>query len=153
VAGQALVADNLGARLDAVREDALYASVLFLFLGVPGIALAVALTFAVTWSGSARRQMEQALLRVRGATGLQILGLYSTESLTVVVSGSILGAVGVQSLVGLVPNLENAADAWGTILLVVAAAGLFLGLATILFPAWHDSRWTRLSEARRTVTR
>ena len=44
--GQALVADNLGSRLGAVREDALYASVLFLFLGLPGIALAIALTFA-----------------------------------------------------------------------------------------------------------
>ena len=46
VAGQALVANNLGARLDAVRGDALYATVLFLFLGVPGVALAAAMTIA-----------------------------------------------------------------------------------------------------------
>ena len=72
VAGQALVADNLSSRLGAVRSDALYASVLFLFLGLPGVALAVALTFAITASGAARRRAEQALLRVRGATTQQI---------------------------------------------------------------------------------
>lgn len=48
VAGQAMVANNLGARLDAVRGDALYATVLFLFLGVPGVTLAAILTLAVT---------------------------------------------------------------------------------------------------------
>ena len=36
VAGGALVGDNLAATLSAARSDALYAQVLFLFLGVPG---------------------------------------------------------------------------------------------------------------------
>ena len=35
-AGSAALADNLAARLDGVRDDALYAKVLFLFLGAPG---------------------------------------------------------------------------------------------------------------------
>ena len=46
LAGQALVANNLGARLDAVRGDSLYATVLFLFLGLPGVAIAAAVTAA-----------------------------------------------------------------------------------------------------------
>src|SRR5262249_39062127 len=40
IAGAGIVADNLAARLDAVRGDALYAGVLFLFLGMPGAFLA-----------------------------------------------------------------------------------------------------------------
>ena len=35
-----LVGDNLGAALDTARQDALYAQILFLFLGVPGAILA-----------------------------------------------------------------------------------------------------------------
>ena len=88
LAGQALVADNLGARLDAVREDSLYASLLFLFLGLPGMALAVVLTFAVTWAGSDSRRKEQALLRVRGASQRRILTLYCLEAAVVAVLGT-----------------------------------------------------------------
>ncbi|MDW6025478.1 FtsX-like permease family protein [Mesorhizobium sp. BAC0120] len=153
IAGLALVADNLDARLDAVREDALYASVLFLFLGFPGIALAVTLTFAVTWSGSARRRMEQALLRVRGATARQITTLYSVEAAVVAIVGTTLGAAGAMLFVGLAPSLSDTARIGGVTLLTVAAAGLLLGFAAILFPAWRDSRWTAPSTARRAVTR
>ena len=38
--GSAALANNLAARLDGVRDDALYARVLFLFLGAPGVVLA-----------------------------------------------------------------------------------------------------------------
>src|SRR5260221_119503 len=68
VAGSAIVGDNLAARLDAVREDALYARVLFLFLGLPGAILAIILTFSVSATGSDRRPPKPAWLRVRGAT-------------------------------------------------------------------------------------
>ena len=53
MAGQGLLANNLAARLDAVRSDALYAKVLFLFLGAPGIAVAILLTLTVTGAGRA----------------------------------------------------------------------------------------------------
>jgi putative ABC transport system permease protein len=59
-AGAAAVGDNLSARLEAVREDALYARVLLLFLGMPGIVLAVLLTIAVVASSLDRRRREQA---------------------------------------------------------------------------------------------
>src|SRR5207302_8257321 len=52
LAGAGLVGDNLGAALDAARADALYAQVLFLFLGVPGAVLAALLTIAVASSGA-----------------------------------------------------------------------------------------------------
>ena len=65
IAGSGLIADNLAARLDATRSDALYARVLFLFLGAPGVAIAVLLTLAVAAAGHERRRREQALLRAR----------------------------------------------------------------------------------------
>lgn len=63
IAGSGIVADNLAARLDAARADALYARVLFLFLGAPGVVLAMLLTVAVVASGGVRRRRDQALLR------------------------------------------------------------------------------------------
>ena len=52
IAGDGLLANNLAAILDTTREDALYARVLFLFLGAPGAAVAMLLTIAVTRSGA-----------------------------------------------------------------------------------------------------
>lgn len=73
------MSDTIAARLDAVRGDALYATVLFLFLGLPGAAL----TLAITASGAGQRRSEQALLRVRGASARRITGLAAAEALLV----------------------------------------------------------------------
>jgi putative ABC transport system permease protein len=80
VAGSAALTDNLAAQLDAVRADALYARVLFLFLGIPGVVLALLVTLAVASSGSERRRREQALLRLRGASRPQVLRLAAIEA-------------------------------------------------------------------------
>jgi putative ABC transport system permease protein len=151
VAGQALVGDNLGARLAAVREDALYASVLFLFLGIPGIALAVALTFAVSWSGAARRRMEQALLRVRGATAAGVLRLHCGEAAIVAVSGTFVGILAALLSRWLSPGFGSGTHAGAAALVIAALAGVILGTA-ILLPAWRDSQ-TSVAVARRTVSR
>ena len=73
VAGSALIGDNLAAKLLSAQADALYARVLFLFLGLPGVVLAIMITIAVATSGAQRRRREQALLRVRGASTAQIV--------------------------------------------------------------------------------
>ncbi len=150
VAGQALVANNLGARLDAVRGDSLYATVLFLFLGLPGVALAAVLTFAVTASGGDRRRTDQSLLRTRGATPRQILSLAGEEALSVGAGGSLFGlALGVFSarLLGL------ALAGWLIAALISTVAGVTLALAAVLWPAWRDLMGRTVSSARRTVGR
>ncbi|TPI99577.1 FtsX-like permease family protein [Mesorhizobium sp. B2-8-1] len=152
-AGQALVADNLGSRLGAVREDALYASVLFLFLGLPGIVLAIALTFAVTSSGATRRRTEQALLRVRGATTRTILSLSAAEAAIAAVGGTSLGIAAALLFGRIAPGLRVTATTSGPTLLVVALFGLLVGFIAFLFPALRDTRWVTVSAARRTVTR
>ena len=82
-----LVGDNLGAALGAAREDALYAQILFLFLGLPGAVLAGVLTVMIANSAAARRRREQALLRARGATARQLLRLAAVEALVVGLGG------------------------------------------------------------------
>ncbi|BAB51116.1 ABC transporter permease [Mesorhizobium japonicum] len=153
VAGQALVADNLGSRLGAVREDALYASVLFLFLGLPGVALAVALTFAVTASSAARRRTEQALLRVRGATTKAILLLSATEAAVAAIAGTAIGMAAASLLAIIVPGLGAVLGVNVPTLLLVALFGLLVGFIAFLYPAWRDARWATVTAARRTVSR
>ena len=89
--GSAAVANNLAARLDGVRADALYAEVLFFFLGAPGVVLAILITVAIADAGASRRRREQALLRVRGASLSQALSRAAVEASIVGVAGSATG--------------------------------------------------------------
>src|SRR5205814_8738242 len=99
LAGGALVGDNLGAVLDAARKDALYAQLLFLFLGLPGAILAALLTWVIGAAGGERRRSEQALLRIRGARPRTVLGLAAVEAGLVGVVGVALG-LGAAALAG-----------------------------------------------------
>ena len=145
VAGQALVADNLGARLDAVRGDALYASVLFLFLGLPGAVLAAALTLAVAGAGADRRRAEQALLRIRGADRRRVLGFAAVEALATGVAGILVGLAAAFVFGG-----GRAAWAW---IGLAGAAGLLLAAAAVILPAWRAAARATVTEARRSVGR
>ena len=151
LAGRAMVADNLGSRLGAVREDARYASVLFLFLGLPGVGLALVLTFAVTSSGAARRRAEQALLRVRGAAPRTILTLSAAEAAVAATAGTALGIAAALWLGPLAPGLVMIPDLTAPVLVFTAVAGLGAGFAAYLHPAWREMRRSTVSAARRTV--
>ena len=58
LAGGGLVGDNLGTALDQARQDALYAELLFLFLGVPGAILAGLVTASIAAAGADRRRRD-----------------------------------------------------------------------------------------------
>ena len=153
VAGQALVSDTLAARLDAVRGDALYAAVLFLFLGLPGAALGAALTLAITASSAGHRRSEQALLRVRGASAGRITGLAAVEAVMVSAGGITVGLLAATGLARL------GLPVWGdTRSLAVTASGaalvgLALGLIAILLPAWRQARTQTVTASRQSVGR
>jgi putative ABC transport system permease protein len=91
VAGGALVGDNLGTALVAAGEDARYADLLFLLLGLPGLALAVVVAALVVSLRSERRRREVALLRLRGATTADLLRLLSGEAALTAALGTALG--------------------------------------------------------------
>ncbi len=150
VAGQALVADNLGTRLDAVRADAIYASVLFLFLGLPGAALGAALTLAVASSGADRRRAEQALLRIRGATMQQILILSAVEALLVGVTGCVIGLAGAAGFAGLLAGSLKPVIVTS---LLSATVGLVLAAIAVVVPAWTSLRRKNVSSLRKGVGR
>jgi putative ABC transport system permease protein len=146
LAGAGTVGDNLAATLGAARTDALYAQILFLFLGLPGAVLAGLLTTAVAGAGRQRRQREQALLRIRGATHRQALALAAAEATVVGVAGTLAG-LGLAAMLGRVVfdsvafgTTPAAAAGWA---LLAAGAGLAVAVATIVLPAeraWRAGR-------------
>ncbi|GAA1716815.1 hypothetical protein GCM10009765_76780 [Fodinicola feengrottensis] len=153
LAGAGTVGDNLGAVLDAARADALYARILFLFLGMPGILLAVALTAAVAGSGADRRRREQSLLRTRGALRRQVLTLAAIEAVLLGVIGSAVG-LGVAAVLGLSffesPRFGASAAAawlWGGL---ATGVGLAVALAVVLVPAWRETKATTVVAGRAT---
>jgi putative ABC transport system permease protein len=154
IAGSGVIGDNLAARLDGARADALYAEVLLLFLGLPGIILAMLLTVAVAASGAARHRQEQALLRTRGATTAQILWLEATEALLAGGSGMILGlALAAGAAFAIMPEVRL--FSWATLGWLIGAAliGVGLALVAVLLPAWHMLRQSTVAAARRAVGR
>jgi putative ABC transport system permease protein len=151
-AGDVAVADNLAARLNGVRSDALYARVLFLFLGLPGIVVAGLLTLAVASSGEIRRRREQALLRIRGATRADIIRLASLEAAIVGIAGALAGVVTAALFaraLGWFGIFDHRTLPWT---LAAAVLGFALAQAAIGVPALRDA--TRTAQAaRRTVER
>ncbi|MDQ1662375.1 MAG: putative transport system permease protein [Blastococcus sp.] len=154
--GTAVVGDNLGASLAAARQDAAYAQILFLFLGLPGAVLAGLLTGAVSAAGAVRRRREQALLRVRGASRRQLMALAAVEAATIGVVGASVG-IGAAALVGRVAFGAFAfGTSWGNGLLWAGGAalgGLVIAAMAILLPAYRDVRTLTVQTARREVGR
>jgi len=91
VAGGALVGDNLGTSLSVAVEDARYASLLFLLVGVPGLALAALVAALVVALRGDRRRREIALLQLRGATPAALLRIVGGETLATAILGCLVG--------------------------------------------------------------
>jgi putative ABC transport system permease protein len=156
LAGGGLVGDNLGTALDAAREDAIYAQILFLFLAVPGTILAGLVTAAIASAGADRRRRDQALLRTRGATTSQLTRVALAET-------ALSGALGIT--LGLALALAIGAIAFGgasfgagavaaTLWAVGASAiGMAIAVGAIALPAWRDARSLTVVGSRRTVGR
>lgn len=154
VAGSAIVGNNLAVRLDSVRKDALYALVLFLFLGLPGAMLAILLTMAVAASGMDRRRQEQTLLRTRGASTPQILGLAALEAGIVGTGGVVLGIGLAYILAGALASVGLLASTTSILWTINASlVGLILAMVAVLYPAWTQTRYSTVMAARAVIGR
>jgi putative ABC transport system permease protein len=154
--GAGVVGDNLGAALDTARGDALYAQILFLFLGVPGAILAGLVTALIASAGADRRRRDAALLRTRGASTRTLVRIALAETL-------FAGALGV--LVGLGAALLIGQSSFGTasfgagttsaFLWAIGAAvvGLAIAASSIALPALRDARALTVASQRRQVGR
>src|SRR5581483_8621328 len=77
----------------SARADVLAAKILFIFLGLPGVALAAYLSkFAAELFADAQRR-ELSLLRTRGATPGQITAIIAVAAVLMAIGGSALGLV------------------------------------------------------------
>jgi putative ABC transport system permease protein len=156
LAGAGLVGDNLGAALDQARQDALYAELLFLFLGVPGAVLAGMVTAAIASVGAGRRRRDSALLRTRGASTRQLLRLSLSEAALAGGAGVVLGLAA--ALVIGSRSFGTASFGAGTVAAVAwaggaVAAGLLIAAAAIAVPAWRDARSLTVAGQRRQMGR
>jgi putative ABC transport system permease protein len=130
VAGGALVGDDLGVALSAAREDALYARLLVLLLGVPGLVLSGVITALVVSLRNDRQRRDLAMLRTRGATPGRAATLLGLTALLDGLLGAALGAGA--TLVG--NELAGARVLPTRWLVAGAVTGVVLALVTELAP-------------------
>ena len=132
VPGGALVGDNLNASLSAAREDALYAKLLVLLLGIPGLVLSAVVTALVISLRNDRQRRDLALLRLRGVTPRRAATLLGLTALLDGGLGAIVGAGGalLANRLALGPRAHLSA----TWLAVGTITGLALALLTELAP-------------------
>ncbi|MFI1760938.1 FtsX-like permease family protein [Streptomyces sp. NPDC020800] len=151
-AGTALVGDNVGAALDSARQDALYAQILFLFLGVPGAVLAAALTVAVASAGGERRRQEQGLLRLRGLRPGQITALAGLEAALIGLLGGLAG-LGIAALTGRLAfgtaSFGTGAGTWAVWYGIAFLLGAAVATGAVLIPALRDLRTVTVAETRK----
>ena len=161
--GQIKVVDNLSGAFKTAKADVLSAKILFIFLGLPGVALAAYLAkFAAELFAEAQRR-EISLLRTRGATPQQIASILAITALFLAAGGSILGLVfgllilfisaGSQALIGINPFSSNFdwtlfANSAG----IALAAGLILTFLAAFLPTFNTLR-SEITQERRTVQR
>jgi putative ABC transport system permease protein len=132
VAGGALVGDNLAASLSAAREDAIYARLLFLLLGLPGLALALIVASLLVGLRADSRRRESALLLLRGADLRTVTGIAMGESLVVAVGGIGVGVLLGELCTHLVLSGVAVSASW---LVAAGAIGLVLAVVTQSLPA------------------
>ena len=156
LAGAGLVGDNLGSALDGARQDALYAELLFLFLGVPGAILAGLVTASIASAGADRRRRDAALLRTRGASTRQLVRIALSETALAAGLGVAVG-LGAALLIGSVA-FSTASFGASTLAAVLwaggaAVAGIAIAAGSIALPAWRDARSLTVAGQRAQIGR
>ncbi len=132
--GEIRVTTSLGDALTKAKSDALWAKLLFLFLGMPGVALAAYLSKYATDLLMGPQRQEISLLRARGATPRQILVANGLASVFTSVIGTLLGlAVGLATTALLLgPTLWQQANVGDFLLSAFYAFVAGLALTTIV---------------------
>ncbi len=164
--GQLKAVDNLSGALSAAKGDVLSAKILFIFLGLPGVALAAYLSkFAAELFAEAQRR-EISLLRTRGARPSQVTSIVALTSVFLAIGGSVLGLLvglvllyvsGGQQMADILNPLASGFDwsAFSRSAGIAFIAGLILTFVAAFLPTFgalrneitQERRKTRRSEA------
>ncbi len=152
--GQVQFVDNLSDQLNTAAGDALYAETLYIMLAVPGALVALGLAYLAALGTVERDRRELALLRARGATRRELLGLAGVESLVIGVVAGLMGAAAAFAAVKLLVSggvgltgARAAITAGACVVLAVAGAAAARIGATA--SVWRAS----VAEGRRSVRR
>ncbi|HMH47310.1 MAG TPA: ABC transporter permease [Solirubrobacteraceae bacterium] len=152
--GKLQFVDNLSADLNTAAEDALYVDALFVMLAIPGAILAMGLVYLSALGTVDRDRRELALLRARGASRRQLLGLAGAEAAIVGMVAGLLGAGLAFAAVGLLIKgsigltLGRALGAIGACVLLAVAGATAARFATAL-----RALSSTVTEGRRSVLR
>ncbi len=154
--GAGVVGDNLGTALDTARQDALYAQILFLFLGVPGAIFAGLVTALIASAGAGRRRRDAALLRTRGASTRTLVRIALAETMLAGTIGVVVG-LGAALLIGQ-SSFGTASFGAGTVSAILWAAGaaivgLTIAAWSIALPSLRDARALTVAGQRRQIGR
>lgn len=161
--GQLKSSDNLSGAFKSAKGDVLAAKILFIFLGLPGVALAAYLAkFAAELFAEAQRR-EISLLRTRGVTPAQITGIVAVTSVFLALGGSLLGLLfGILALYAsagaqLTASLNPFASTFDWNLFAASAgvsfaAGLVLTFLAAFLPTFGALR-REITQERRSVRR
>jgi putative ABC transport system permease protein len=161
--GQIKAVDNLAGAFKSAKADVLSAKILFIFLGLPGVALAAYLAkFAAELFADAQRR-EISLLRTRGATPVQMTGILALASVMLAIGGAALGLIfgwlilwlsaGAQAVAGITPF--SAGFDWPTFASsagVALAAGLVISFLAAFLPMF-TSLQNEITQERRMIRR
>jgi len=161
--GQIKAVDNLSGAFKSAKADVLSAKILFIFLGLPGVALAAYLAkFAAELFANAQRR-EISLLRTRGAAPLQMTGILALASVMLAIGGAALGLVfgwlilwmsaGSQAVAGITPF--SAGFDWPTFAGsagIALAAGLAISFLAVFLPMLASLQ-NEITQERRTIRR
>ena len=153
IAGSGVVGDNLAARLDAVRADALYARVLFLFLGLPGALLAIFVTLAVSAAGGDRRRREEGLLRVRGASTGTVIRLEAIEAVIIAVGGVLVALAITWAITRRMVTIQVNSRQTMIVGAIALAVGIITALTAVIVPAWRDAMQSTVRASRVRIGR
>ncbi len=161
--GQLKSGNNLFNAFSSAKGDVLAAKILFIFLGLPGVALAAYLSkFAAELFAESQRR-EISLLRTRGATPTQITGIVAVTSIFLAIGGSALGLIfGILALYAsagaqLTASLNPFTSSFDWNLFVTSAgiafaAGLILTFLAAFLPTFGSLR-REITQERRSVRR
>jgi putative ABC transport system permease protein len=161
--GKIKAVDNLAGAFKTAKADVLSAKILFIFLGLPGVALAAYLAkFAAELFADAQRR-EISLLRTRGATPVQIASILVLASVMLAAGGAALGlafgwlilwmSVGAQAVVGITPfSAEFDWRTFASSVGVALAAGLVISFLAAFLPMF-GSLQNEITEERRMIRR
>lgn len=150
--GQVKITNNDESALNRAKKDVLGADVIFIFLGIPGIAVAGFLAFGSTKVFQEETRREIGLLRARGASPRQVMAIAAINALMVGALGSFTGLLlgwAVATLAGGAGSVGPSDAARATPFAL--SAGILVTALALVVPVVLSLRHEITAERRRVV--